>query len=505
MAAGPTQVLDDVPVFEEAAPEAGVWGRLVSLNIKTAMDVNLTDDSVTFGRASTCTHVFHDQGISGKHCRIYRENVGDIGFNIWIEDSSTNGTFLNGELIGKGKKVLLPSHCTISFLNKGKAHADNIEFMFNDVQEQNREIEEGGPQAKYELRQVLGTGNFATVVLGIHKENGRQFAIKIIDKKKFAMSNATNRKNALLGEVEILSKMTHPGCIGIEEMFETNTKLYLVLELVTGGELFDRIVEEQYFEEHRARRYFVQMLQAIKYLHDQNIAHRDLKPENILLKSKDDDTIKISDFGLARVMGDEASKMQTMCGTPNYVAPEVLTDGGPGKEGYSKACDMWSLGVILYTMLVGYQPFNEQRGKNLYTQIKTADYDFNPKFWSEVSEEAKDLIRKLLVVDPKARYTADEALVHPWCKSGSYAEKAAYARAASRLNSQHLAEAGKAATTTADADAGGSENGSNEDGDDDDSDGASRGKKRKAEEQKSPKSAKSAKTAETSTPRAKGK
>lgn len=159
------------------------------------------------------------------------------------------------------------------------------------------------------------SGNFATVVLGIHKENGRQFAIKIIDKKKFAMSNATNRKNALLGEVEILKKMTHPGCIGIEEMFETNTKLYLVLELVTGGELFDRIVEEQYFEEHRARRYLVQMLQAIKYLHDQNIAHRDLKPENILLKSKDDDTIKISDFGLARVMGDEASKMQTMCGT----------------------------------------------------------------------------------------------------------------------------------------------------------------------------------------------
>jgi serine/threonine protein kinase len=159
------------------------------------------------------------------------------------------------------------------------------------------------------------SGNFATVVLGIHKENGRQFAIKIIDKKKFAMSNATNRKNALLGEVEILKKMTHPGCIGIEEMFETNTKLYLVLELVTGGELFDRIVEEQYFEEHRARRYFVQMLQSIKYLHDQNIAHRDLKPENILLKSKDDDTIKISDFGLARVMGDEASKMQTMCGT----------------------------------------------------------------------------------------------------------------------------------------------------------------------------------------------
>jgi pSer/pThr/pTyr-binding forkhead associated (FHA) protein len=87
MAAGPTQVLDDVPVFEEAAPEAGVWGRLVSLNIKTAMDVNLVDESVTFGRASTCTHVFHDQGISGKHCRIYREDVGDIGFNIWIEDN----------------------------------------------------------------------------------------------------------------------------------------------------------------------------------------------------------------------------------------------------------------------------------------------------------------------------------------------------------------------------------------------------------------------------------
>lgn len=128
------------------------------------------------------------------------------------------------------------------------------------------------------------------------------------------MSNATNRKNALLGEVEILKQIKHPGCIGIEEMFETGTKLYLVLELVTGGELFDRIVEEEYFEEVRARRYFVQMLQAMKYLHDQNIAHRDLKPENILCQSKDNDTIKISDFGLARVM-DEATRMQTMCGT----------------------------------------------------------------------------------------------------------------------------------------------------------------------------------------------
>jgi serine/threonine protein kinase len=162
---------------------------------------------------------------------------------------------------------------------------------------------------------------------------------------------------------------------------------------------------------------------------------------------------------------------------------------------------MWSLGVILYTMLVGYQPFNEQRGKNLYTQIKTADYDFNPKFWSEVSEEAKDLIRSLLVVDPKVRCTADEALVHPWCKSGAYAEKAAYARAASRLNSQHLAEAGKAATTTAEAE--GEVEGAT--GSSDEEDGASRGKKRKAEEQKSPKSAKVAKTDAASTPRTKGK
>lgn len=370
--------------------------------------------------------------------------------------------------------------------------------MFSDVQEQKREIEEGGPQAKYDLRQVLGTGNFATVVLGIHKENGRQFAIKIIDKKKFAMSNATNRKNALMGEVEILKKLTHPGCIGIEEMFETRSKLYLVLELVTGGELFDKIVEEQYFAEDRARRYFVQMAQAVKYLHDHEIAHRDLKPENILLKSKDDDTIKISDFGLARVM-DEATRMQTMCGTPNYVAPEVLTDGGPGKEGYSKACDMWSLGVILYTMLVGYQPFNEQKaGKNLYTQIKTADYDFNPKFWSDVSEEAKDLIRHLLVVDPKQRLTSEQALAHPWCKSGSFAHKAAAARAASRLSHQQL---DKITTDVAqDEPEDGADGAATKDGDDDSAASSSSparnggSKKRKAEEQKTPTQTKKPKT-----------
>lgn len=155
------------------------------------------------------------------------------------------------------------------------------------------------------------------------------------------------------------------------------------------------------------------MLEAVKYLHDQGIVHRDLKPENILLKSKTDDTIKLSDFGLSRGM-DSQSYLKTMCGTPQYVAPEVLSNAGPGKEGYNLACDLWSLGVIAYILLCGYPPFHEEKEISLYDQILTADFEFPRDPWVNISEEAKDFVEKLLVVDPSKRLTAEQALKHPF-------------------------------------------------------------------------------------------
>jgi len=172
------------------------------------------------------------------------------------------------------------------------------------------------------------------------------------------------------------------------------------------------IVSEEKFSEDKARDYFLQMLQATQYLHKQGIAHRDLKPENILLKDKTHSVIKLSDFGLSRVV-DEASFMKTMCGTPQYVAPEILCATKTG--GYGVECDLWSLGVILYIMLVGYPPFNDEKPKKtVFEQIKTGDYDFNEQFWSGISQSVKDLISLLLTVDPHKRLTVSEALQHPW-------------------------------------------------------------------------------------------
>lgn len=323
--------------------------------------------------------------------------------------NSTNGTYVNGILIRK-TNTLLSNGDTVTFLRS--PDSGEISFVFKVVD--NRPKDEDGPSKYYDIGALLGTGQFASVHLCIHKATGKQWAIKIIDKKKFALSSSSERPDALLGEVEILRQLDHPGCIKINETFETDDTLYLILELVTGGELFDRIVDSKRFEEPRARAYFRQMLEAIQYLHAKGIVHRDLKPENILVASSTEETIKLSDFGLSRIMGS-TSNMKTMCGTPQYVAPEVLTDGGDGKKGYGAACDLWSLGVILYILLAGYPPFYEEgRTMQVLEQVAAGYYDFPTRSWGKISIEAKDLIVSLMTVSPSKRPSATDALRHPW-------------------------------------------------------------------------------------------
>jgi len=213
-----------------------------------------------------------------------------------------------------------------------------------------------------------------------------------------------------MDEVKILSHLSHPNIIGIHNVYETEVYLYIVLELVTGGELFDKIVEEGNFSEEKARNYFIQMLEAVKYLHSQGIAHRDLKPENILLKDRNSDIIKISDFGLSRVT-DGNTTMQTFCGTLQYLAPEVLNTE-KNQAGYGKECDLWSLGVILYIMISGIPPFNDN--SHISNQISKAQFEFPHDFWHDKSESVKDLITKLLNPDPTKRLTAEESLAHSW-------------------------------------------------------------------------------------------
>jgi len=281
-----------------------------------------------------------------------------------------------------------------------------------------KKITDLGIEATYDIRDQLGSGTFATVKLCINKCTGEKYAVKIIDKKKFALNHGSSRSDALMDEVKILKALSHPHVIKIYDTYETEQHLYLVLELITGGDLFDKIVDQKCgYSEPRARTIFGQILNAISYLHSNNIVHRDLKPENILLARKEEDNIKISDFGLSRVIG-EGSFMKTLCGTPQYLAPEVLCSTSIPSQpattttGYDKSVDLWSLGVILYILLSGVPPFDER--KNLLDQVKTGAYYFPPKRFQNVSSSAIDLIKRLLCIDPKKRITVEGILKHPW-------------------------------------------------------------------------------------------
>ncbi|KYR01465.1 protein kinase 1 [Tieghemostelium lacteum] len=396
-----TEQPKDIIVGEGDAP----WGRLISLN-PIYPSIEIRKDAVTFGRTvDVCDVTYKAPTVSGRHCKIYRDPTVKLSNIVFVDDTSTNGTFVNGELIGKGSKILIQNGFEISVIPK--QGSEKISYIFYDCFEEKKEVDQGGPQSNYDLREVLGTGNFATVRLAVQKSSGEKYAVKIIDKKKMSMTS--KRKDSLMDEVNVLSKVKHTNIISIVDKFETQKNLYLVLELVTGGELFDKIVENTKFSENICRFILKQLCDAVAYLHSKDIAHRDLKPENILLASPDSFVIKISDFGLSRAL-DEGMYMQTMCGTPQYVAPEVLQT----KSGYSKAVDLWSVGVIMYILLCGFPPFGDPNDKNFFNKIKMGGFSFPSPYWDPISDEAKDLIKNLIKVNPIERFTIEQTLSHPW-------------------------------------------------------------------------------------------
>ena len=214
---------------------------------------------------------------------------------------------------------------------------------------------------------------------------------------------------ALLDEVSILKQMKHEYIIRLYDFFSEPATYYLVMERMSGGELFDRIVAKAYYSEKEARDVCKIVLEAVAYLHDNNVAHRDLKPENLLLLSESDDSqVKIADFGFAKKVVAPQS-LTTQCGTPGYVAPEIL-EGTP----YDTRADMWSVGVILYILLGGYPPFIENNQRDLFRKIRRGEYEFHEEYWGTVSSDAKNLISSLLTVDIAKRLDADQALDNQW-------------------------------------------------------------------------------------------
>uniref|UniRef100_A0AAZ3QXA3 Protein kinase domain-containing protein n=1 Tax=Oncorhynchus tshawytscha TaxID=74940 RepID=A0AAZ3QXA3_ONCTS len=242
------------------------------------------------------------------------------------------------------------------------------------------------------------------VVLAEEKGTQRLVAIKCIPKKALQ-----GKENNIENEIAVLHRIKHTNIVSLEDIFESTSHLYLVMQLVSGGELFDRIVEKGFYTERDASQLIHQILDAVKYLHDMGIVHRDLKPENLLYYSMDEDSkIMISDFGLSKIE-DTGSVMSTACGTPGYVAPEVLA-----QKPYSKAVDCWSIGVISYILLCGYPPFYDENDAKLFEQILKAEYEFDSPYWDDISDSAKDFICHLMEKDFMKRYTTDQALQHPW-------------------------------------------------------------------------------------------
>jgi calcium/calmodulin-dependent protein kinase I len=258
----------------------------------------------------------------------------------------------------------------------------------------------------YRLKGVLGVGAFSTVREGFHRSNlDNSFAIKCINRSKLSEEDEA----ALLDEVAILRAMKHKHIIRLYDFFNEASMYYLVMERMCGGELFDRIVAKAYYNEKEARDTCKIVLEAVGHCHAHRVAHRDLKPENLLLLSEDDDsTVKIADFGFAKKVL-EPNSLTTQCGTPGYVAPEILEG-----TAYDERADMWSVGVILYILLGGYPPFIESTQRDLFRKIRKGEYEFHEEYWGTVSAEAKELISNLLMVDCAARLTAEEGLKNSW-------------------------------------------------------------------------------------------
>lgn len=255
--------------------------------------------------------------------------------------------------------------------------------------------------------EILGSGQFGIVYGGVHRESGRDVAIKVIDKLRFPTKQEAQLKN----EVAILQHVNHPGVVNLEQMFETPERVFVVMEKMKG-DMLELILSsaKSRLDERFTKFLITQILVALKDLHSRNIVHCDLKPENVLLSSATNECgypqIKLCDFGFARII-EEKSFRRSVVGTPAYLAPEVLLN-----KGYNRSLDMWSVGVVVYVSLSGTFPFNEE--EDIQDQIHNAAFMYPPEPWQEISPEAIDLINNLLQVKQRCRYTSDKSLIHPW-------------------------------------------------------------------------------------------
>ena len=261
--------------------------------------------------------------------------------------------------------------------------------------------------------QVIGAGSYGSVRECMHIITGERFAVKTIDKSKI------NRLDHLQREVELLQLMNHRSIMRLVDIYEDEQYVHMVSDKYTGGELFDKIVNNSSssgcLQEYEAARIIKQILEAILYLHANGVVHRDIKPENIIFESRQEGSpVRLIDFGLAQTHFPGEEPMKDAVGTAFYMSPDQIVGC------YDKSCDMWSIGVVTYILLTGYPPFNGSTDTEIYTSIRRGNLVFESQVWDGLSYGNRDFIRRLLCKDSSLRSTAGEALQHPWIMCHCY-------------------------------------------------------------------------------------
>ncbi|CAJ0594822.1 unnamed protein product [Cylicocyclus nassatus] len=386
--------------------------------------IELREETFICGRGVS-VQVHYDFGVLSNKPRIYnfisRQQFRldrKCGRTI-LTDLSFNGTYVNKTLVGKTSTRDLVNGDVISC-----GRSDTFIFVYK---ERSDDIYPAALTEKYIMTDIsLGKGGYGVVLLGKLRRNCSEVAVKIVDIAQLSrrFSRIISKAIDVEKEVNIMLQISHPNCVQFMDWIETDKTAYIVMEKVGGGELFDRIVDPKWngmgFGEDLCKFYAWQLLSAVEYLHERSITHRDIKPENILCMTKDDYTIvKLADFGLAK--DADASTMKTYCGTPNYMAPEMMDNE---KIPYNPRVDMWSLGVVLFTGISGYPPFSDDyQDMDLRSQIKKGRLIFHNQ-WKYVTLETQHVIKMMLRVDPILRVSASDALKKSWLQNSEPVSKA---------------------------------------------------------------------------------
>ncbi|KAK5641312.1 hypothetical protein RI129_009859 [Pyrocoelia pectoralis] len=397
--------LDCVPFESQEIQKATkIYGRLSSCTVYLHSIV-LDKPSYLLGRSIDCDIVINPSNFPPLSIKSVSKHHFELSCDkddrAYITDRSKNGTFINSERIDKGLKHAL-------------YHGDQIAIgttsMRIYVYKENEKLLDLPLQLKdYKIVRQLGSGSYGEVWLAFHTTTNKEYAIKKVTKK---CENKPNDSCRIDSEVQILQSIKHPCIISIKEVVNSDDAVYMVLEYMGGGELNSLMcASNSPLPENIVKPIFYQILIGIRYLHLRNITHRDIKPANILLQSKQLPAIvKIADFGLSKLI-ESTSHMYTVCGTLAFVAPEVID---PCYGPYTQQVDVWSLGVVLYTMLSNELPFKSTENGDTRKLILFGELSMTSAPWSFVSSNAKDLIKKMLMRNPEDRLTIHQVADHPW-------------------------------------------------------------------------------------------